>query len=210
MQVINSRRKGGWGYIISCPFKNPVMMWSSPRCPLQYHSLVHSENNSYFLGIGPIHYVDLTCIFRLFFPFYVVPKIGLSTITYFLIYICFQMLLSWHWIMFCTLFWCRIWKMIILKAFIYLPCINTQWRAIAPFEENSFISSRDNQKTGLYQGSADRCEGYRNSDLIRLIQKSQAINYCNQSVLAIVPDLNIFVFSITIDDLILRSALVRL
>ena len=83
--------------------------WSSPRCPFLYHSLVHSKNNSYFVGIGPICDVDLTCIFlTCFFPFYVVSKIGLSTITHILIHICFQMLLSWHWIMFCTLFWCRI------------------------------------------------------------------------------------------------------
>ena len=43
-----------------------------------------------------------------------------------------------------------------------------------------------------------------------MIQKSQAIHYCNQSVLEIVPDLNIIVFIITIVDIILRSALVRL
>ena len=70
-------------------------------------------------------------------------------------------------------------------------------------------SSIEHQKTGLYQGSADCCEGYRDSGLIRLLQKSQAIHYCNKSVLSIVPDLSIFVFSITIVDLILRSALVR-
>ena len=50
------------------------------------------------------HMYILTC----FPPFYIVSKIGLSTITCFLIHICFQMLLSWHWIMFCTLFWCII------------------------------------------------------------------------------------------------------
>ena len=65
-------------------------------------------------------------------------------------------------------------------------------------------------KEGIYQGSADSCDGDFNSDLIRLLQESQAIHYCNQSVLAIFPDMNIFVFSITIVDIILRSALVRL
>ena len=41
---------------------------SSPRCPIQSHSLVHSENNSYFFGIRPIGDVDLTCKFRPEFP----------------------------------------------------------------------------------------------------------------------------------------------
>ena len=97
-----------------------------------------------------------------------------------------------------------------LEVFIYLPCINTQKRAIEPFDDTPVISSSDHQKTVLYQGSANRCEGYRNSDLIRLLHKSQVINYCNQSVLAIFPDLNVFVFSIIIVYLISRSALLRL
>ena len=61
----------------------------------------------------------------------------------------------------------------------------------------------------MYQGSADRCEGDHKSDRICLLQPSQAIHHCNQSVLAIVPDLNIFIFSVTIFDLISRSALTR-
>ena len=72
------------------------------------------------------------------------------------------------------------------------------------------IKPRCHQNTGLYQGSADSCDVDRNSDLICMLQKSQVIHYCNQSVLVIVPDLNIFVFSIKIVDIILRSALVRL
>ena len=72
------------------------------------------------------------------------------------------------------------------------------------------IKSIKHQNTGLYQGSSDRCEVYRNSDLIRLLQKYQAIRYCNHSVLEILPDLNIFVFSIKIVDLIFISALVHL
>ena len=71
------------------------------------------------------------------------------------------------------------------------------------------IKPSDYQKTELYQGSADHCAGDRNYDLICLLQQSQAIHYCNQSVLSIVPDLNIFVFSIKIFDLIPRSALVQ-
>ena len=87
--------------------------------------------------------------------------------------------------------------------------MNTQKRAKEPFDNTPVISSIEYRNTGLYQGSADRCEGYRNSDLIHLLHKYQAIHYCNQSVLAIVPDLNRFVFSIKIVDLISRSALVR-
>ena len=76
-------------------------------------------------------------------------------------------------------------KMFILKVYIYLPCIETQRREKAPFDETPVISSSDHRKKGLYQGSADCCEGDRNSGLICLLQKSQAIHYCNQSVLAI-------------------------
>ena len=53
------------------------------------------------------------------------------------------------------------------------------------------------------------CEGDRNSNIIHLLQPSQKIHYFNQSVLAIVPDLNIFIWSIAIFDLIPRSALVQ-
>ena len=87
------------------------VLWSSPRYLLRYHSLVHSKNNSYFVGIAPICDVELTCIFWPVFTF--VHCIEDSYQYYkiiFLIHICFQMLLSWHWIMFCALFWCRIWK----------------------------------------------------------------------------------------------------
>ena len=99
--------------------------------------------------------------------------------------------------------------MFILKVYIYLPCINTQLRITAPFDNTSVISSNNHQKTGLYQGSANCCELDRNSDLICLLQKYHEIHCCNQSVLAIFPDPNIFVFSIKIVGIISRSALVR-
>ena len=83
--------------------------------------------------------------------------------------------------------------MFIHKVFIYLPYINTHRKTTAPFDITHFISSSDRKTPRLYQGSADCCEGYRNCDMIRLLQPSQKILYCNQSVLAIVPDLNIFV-----------------
>ena len=95
------------------------------------------------------------------------------------------------------------------KAYIHLPCIKTQRRKTAPFNETYIISYSDHPTIGIYPGSAYRCEGDRNFDIICLLQQYQEIHYCNQSVLAIVPDLNIFVFSITIFDLISRSALVR-
>ena len=69
------------------------------------------------------------------------------------------------------------------------------------------IKPRDHQNTGLYQGSADRSKGDRNSDLICILHQYHAIRYCNQSVLEIVPDLNIFFFSITTFDIISRIAL---
>ena len=95
------------------------------------------------------------------------------------------------------------------KFRIHLPCINTQQQTTAPFDDTPVILSGNQWTEGLYQGPADCCEGDHNSDIIRLLQQYQKIHYCNQSVLAIVPDLNIFVFSITIVDLISRSALVR-
>ena len=96
------------------------------------------------------------------------------------------------------------------KVCIHLPCINIQQQTKAPFEITPVISYRYLQTTGMYQGSADSGEVDRNSDIIRPLCPSQKIHYCNQSVLAIVPDLNIFVFSITVFGLILRISLVLL
>ena len=79
------------------------------------------------------------------------------------------------------------------KVYIYLPCINTQRQTIAPSDITHVISSSDLQTPRLYQGSADRFEGYHNSDIICLLQPSQKNHYCNQSVLAIVPYLKISV-----------------
>ena len=98
--------------------------------------------------------------------------------------------------------------MFIYNAYIYLPCINTQRRTTSPCDITHIISSSDLRTPRLYQGSADSCEGDCNSDIIRLLQPSQTIQYCNQSVLEIAPYLNIFVLSITILDLISRSTLV--
>ena len=70
-------------------------------------------------------------------------------------------------------------KMFIFKVYIYLPRINTQKQATALFDNTPVISSSDHQKKRLYQGSANRFEGDHNSDLVLLLQKSQAIHFCN-------------------------------
>ena len=108
------------------------------------------------------------------------------------------------------LWYCFVFIRFILKVYIYLLCINGKRLTTSQLEFTYVLSSRDHQNTELYQAPSDHCEGYRNSDLIRLLQKSQAIHNCNQSMLSIIPDLNICVFSITIVDIISSSALVRL
>ena len=96
-----------------------------------------------------------------------------------------------------------------LNIFIHLPWNNTQRQTTEPFKVNPVLSSSHRRKTGIYRGSENCCEEDRNSDILHLLQQSRATHYCNQSMLNIVPDLNIFIFSITIFDLILRIALVR-
>ena len=95
------------------------------------------------------------------------------------------------------------------KVYIHLPWINTQQRTTALLDITPLFSYSYHQTPRLYQGSANRCEGDCNFNIICLLQTSQTIPYCNQSVLEIVPDLNIFVFIITIFGLILRSTLVH-
>ena len=119
------------------------------------------------------------------------------------------MLLSCHWIIFVPYFVAQLVIMFIYKVYIYLPCMKTQQWTTAQFDVTPVISSSNHQTTGLYQGSVNSCEGYRNFNIISLIHQYQTICYCNQSVLEIVPDLKIFVVSITIFDLISRSALVQ-
>ena len=84
------------------------------------------------------------------------------------------------------------------KVYIHLPCITKQRRKKSPFGIAHFISSSNFRTPRLYQGSANRCEGDSKSNIIRLLQPFQTIHYYNQSVLVIVPDLNRFVWSITI------------
>ena len=84
------------------------------------------------------------------------------------------------------------------KFYIHLPSINTQRWTTAPFNTTDVISSSNRRTLILYQASDDCCEWDCNSDIIRLLQPSLTINYCKQSVLAIVTDLNMFVWSIKI------------
>ena len=79
------------------------------------------------------------------------------------------------------------------RFYIRLPCIITQQQTTAPFDITHALSSSDRQNPRLYQESADCCKVDRNLDVIRLLQPYLTIHYCNQSVLAIVPDLNILV-----------------
>ena len=194
-------------FIIFCAYQ---LMWYSPRCSLWSHYLIHSENNSYFVGIGPTCDVVLTCIFRPSFSFvyFIEDRSQYYNINfqYTSVFKCCYHFIELY---FVPYFGAEFETMLILKVYIYLPCINTQRRATVLFDNTPFISSRDHQKTGLYQVSANCCEGDCNSDLIRLLQKSQSTHYCNQSVLEIVLDLNILVYSIMIVDIISRSALVQ-
>ena len=95
------------------------------------------------------------------------------------------------------------------KMYIHLPCIITYRRITESLVITHALSSSNRIRQRIYQLSTDRCEGYCNSDVICLFQPSLTIHYFNQSVLAIVPDLNIFVWSITIFHPFTRSALVH-
>ena len=94
------------------------------------------------------------------------------------------------------------------KVYVHIPFFNTQKQKASPFNITRILLHSDRRMLILYQGSANHCEGHRNSDVIRLIQPPLKINYCNQSVL-FVPDLNIILWSITIFYLISRSNLVQ-
>ena len=95
------------------------------------------------------------------------------------------------------------------KVYIHLPCIITQRRTTAPLEFTHVLLSRELQTPRLYQGSEDSCGGDFNFNVVSMVQQFLTIHYCNQSVLAIVPDLNTFLSIIKIFDLISRSSLVH-
>ena len=128
--------------------------WSSPRCPLQSHSLLYCKKKSYFFGIGLIPYVDLTCIFRPIFPFVrcIEDRSQYYNMIFYYKYVfkCF-----YHDIELCFVpyFGVEFWKMFILKVYIYLPCINTQRRVTVPFDDTTVISPLQSEHwtTGHYQ-----------------------------------------------------------
>ena len=96
------------------------------------------------------------------------------------------------------------------KPYIHLHCINKQRLTTEPFGITHITLSSDCQTPKLYQGSANCCMVDWNPNIIHLLQPYKTIHYCNQLVLAIVPDPNIFIWSITNFDLISRTILVQL
>ena len=62
--------RGEYNFRGGTPSSTSIVTGSIPRCPLWYHSLVHSQKKSYFVGIGPICDVELTYIFRPVFSKY--------------------------------------------------------------------------------------------------------------------------------------------
>ena len=96
-------------------------MWSSPRCPLRSHYLVHSKNNSFIVGIGPICDVELTCIFRPVFPFVCCIE---DRFQYYNINFQYTSIIKccYHDIeFFCALFWCIIWKNVHFEVLYLFP-----------------------------------------------------------------------------------------
>ena len=91
------------------------------------------------------------------------------------------------------------------KVYIHLTCIITQLWKTAPSDITHVISSSNRQTPRLYHGWADCCEGDCNLDIICLLHPSQTIHYCNQSVLLILLDQNIFIWTITIVNIISRK-----
>ena len=71
------------------------------------------------------------------------------------------------------------------KVNIHIPCIKKQRQTTESFYITHVVSSSNRWTPRLYQLSDDSFEGDHNADTIRLLQPSQTIHYCNQSMLAI-------------------------
>ena len=115
--------------------------WSSPRYSLRSHSMVHSENNSFFIGIRPIHDLYLTCIFIPFLLLCTLHRREVSVLQYFLKYTS-VFKCCYHDIELCFVpyFGAESRIIYILKVYIYSPCINTQQQAIETFNDTPAIS----------------------------------------------------------------------
>ena len=74
-----------------------------------------------------------------FLPLYVVSKIGLNFLN-FKIHICFQMFYNDIELCFVPYFGAELETMFILKVYVYIPFINTQWQVRAPLNDPSVIS----------------------------------------------------------------------
>ena len=100
--------------------------WSTPRCPLRSHYLVHRKKNSYFLGIGPILDVELTCMFRpIFLIVYCTENRyqDYNKKTYTSVLKCFNRNIELY---FVPYFVAKFETMFILKVYVYLTFIKTQ------------------------------------------------------------------------------------
>ena len=105
--------------------KSWVTLWRGPDQDVPFDIILwYIAKKSCFLGIGPIRDVELTCIFRLVSSLCTLNPRYVSVLYHnFLMHIFFQMLLSWHWIMFCTLFWWKIWNNVHFES-LYLFTLN--------------------------------------------------------------------------------------
>ena len=93
------------------------------------------------------------------------------------------------------------------KVYIHLSCIIAQQKTLSQFESTLVLSSCNLRTSIMYQGSDVHCNRDHNSFLICLLQPYLKFVSCNISVLVIVPNLNILVWSIKMFFLILRNVL---
>ena len=168
-------------------FLRSICYWCGPAQYFPFYLILcYIAKHSYFVGIGPICYIELTCILTPPPPLSIGSNIGLKTMRYFFNAHIFQMLLSWHLIMFYALFGAEYGKCTVcIYIYIYITCINTQRKATAPFDNNLFVSPPHSKhwKTEIYRLLADRGEGDRDFDLncldsVILRQYNTVTNQC--------------------------------
>ena len=144
-------------------------------------------------------------------PLYVVSKIGLSTIRYFFNTSLFKY--CYHDIELCFVpyFGAESEKMHILKVYIHFLYINTQRQENAPFDDTTVILPLQSEhlRTGIYQGSANCCEGDCDYDLNFLASAILGNALLQPKRVSDCPGPERDILSIAIVDIISRSALVR-
>ena len=157
---------------------------SSPRCPLWYHSLVYSKNNCYFVRIGPIHDIDLTCTFRPFFPFLQCIK---DRYQYYMIMFNKHLfsnvvIMALNYILFPILVQ-NLEKCTFLGIYLFSLHQHTATSNIIIQQHSIYINStQEHWKKELYRGLSYTGEGDRNSDLnfLLLLILSQCTTVTNQ------------------------------